>query len=347
MADPLTILGGIASISQLISAIIGTAESISVICDNFEDAPAELCRMKQILEIIKCSILDLKTQFSDQSDDIIIPAELRQVFLKTISLVEEDMYTLRKEIGIDTVYPREINTFRSRLRWAVMQRKPTQKKLERLKESENMLLLVLQHLNLYVIMHCCLGYPLCRLRGSGLTLNSRLTLLYLGNKSTRHAPPGSIPVQGTRIPISEIKSLILGVDHWLRNLGIFGSYSYIFGAGRWERNLKIGLNMPTWLWLKTVLVELRLTNHAPGVSGFRLLPSEIRLQNRVPIESPFMVACRNGDVELIRQYLNMGMGQVHDRTICSGQTPLLVSYLLLERYLTQPADLLINLPACN
>lgn len=195
-------------------------------------------------------------------------------------------------------------------------------------------------------MHCCLEYLLCCLRGGGLTINSRLTLLYLGNKSTRHTP-GSVPVQETKIPISEIKSLILGVDHWLRNLGIFGSYTFIFGGGRWGRSLKIGLNMPTWLWLKTVLVELRLMNQAPGVSGIRLLPSEIRLQNRVPIESPFMVACRNGDVDLIRQHLTTGVGRVHDRTICTGQTPLLVSPQLQIWHLTRPEGVLIDLLACN
>ena len=71
----------------------------------------------------------------------------------------------------------------------------------------------------------------------------------------------------------------------------------------------------------------------------------IRIQNRVSIDSPLMIACRNGDVELIRQHLVDGNGHVNDRTLCSGKTPLLVSLpkiWMLGRMLILPPQLAIE-----
>jgi hypothetical protein len=320
MADPLTVLGGVASIAQIISCVVGTVESISAICHHLEDAPAEFYRMKQVLEIIQCSTLELKTCFSEESDDLVIPVELRRIFFNSINLVGQDVSILRKQIDLVLTDTRNIRSVRGRLRWALVQRRATQKSLECLKESENIFSLVLQHLNLYVP----LPHHVPHVKNVALTAISRLLLFKYSNKPKSEKSRVKLPIEG-RPSISETRSLVLGVDNWLRNMGVFGSYTYAAGADMWRRELKIGFNLPTWLWLKCVLVELRLMNPAPGVTGFRLQPSQICLQNRVPIESPFMVACRNGDVDLIQQHLRAGSGRVHDRTICTGQTPLLVS----------------------
>lgn len=55
------------------------------------------------------------------------------------------------------------------------------------------------------------------------------------------------------------------------------------------------------------------------------ISTQIRLQNRVPDDSPFIMACRDGSVHLLEQLLRDGKGGVNDRTVSNGTTPLLAS----------------------
>ncbi|KAK3361617.1 ankyrin repeat-containing domain protein [Lasiosphaeria ovina] len=76
----------------------------------------------------------------------------------------------------------------------------------------------------------------------------------------------------------------------------------------------LGFKFPAWLWAKSFDVGFQV-----------LIPGMVRAQNRVPIDSPLMVACRNGDVPQIRQHLRDGVGALGDRTSCTGRTPLMTA----------------------
>jgi len=104
-------------------------------------------------------------------------------------------------------------------------------------------------------------------------------------------------------------------ESWVRWLGFYWKTT--------KTSLVLGYKFPTWLWGKSFDVELP-----------RSIPSYIRLQNRVLADSPLMLACRLGDVPLIRQHLYDGVGSVTDRDYCTGKTPLMVSLLShTNRYL--------------
>jgi hypothetical protein len=327
MADPLTIIGGVASVTQIIGVIASTIGGISALCDHFEDAPVEFMRMRQILYLTRCTIDSLKEYLFNHPDNDVIPLELRAVCYDCIRLVAEDIDNIRKHVPVSSPNVHYPGSIKSRLKWATLQRKTAQQSLDRLKQSETMLLLVMQHLNLYVLK----PHNSLILEQFLLTCYSRLLLFQSPQKSNDADTPRAERSQG-RKPVTDIISFVLATDHWLRSLGFFGSYNYISGPHHWRREFKFGIHLPTWLCLKSILIELQLASAPAGISGIRLLPSQICLQNRVPRDSQFMVACRNGDVPLMLQHLKEGTGRVHDRTICSGKTPLLVRHISVLQF---------------
>lgn len=101
---------------------------------------------------------------------------------------------------------------------------------------------------------------------------------------------------------------------WLRQLGFYGTvHTRSYSQCRLDADIFLGYQFPTWLWSKSIDLQLQIR-----------IPSFIRMQNRVPADSPFIVACRQGDTDRIRQHLADRSGSVGDRLICTGETPLMV-----------------------
>jgi hypothetical protein len=90
-----------------------------------------------------------------------------------------------------------------------------------------------------------------------------------------------------------------------------------------QTNVCVGFCVSFWLTLLSISVELGIIN-APQQDGWSLRLN-LRVQNRVSLESPLMKACQQGDIPLVCQVLEDGRGGINDRTICSGKTALLVS----------------------
>ena len=86
----------------------------------------------------------------------------------------------------------------------------------------------------------------------------------------------------------------------------------------------IGFCFSVWLVLLSISLEVALVN-APQQDGWNL-QFNIRVQNRISLESPLIKACQKGDIPLIRQILKEGRGGINDRTICLGKTPLMVRF---------------------
>ena len=121
------------------------------------------------------------------------------------------------------------------------------------------------------------------------------------------------------------RTLVLGVDSWLRYLGFFGSYSVSnFSFDQRKTKIVFGYNLPSWLSGKTFYLDLRYVSGVARDLDLKILPGRIRVQNRVPLDCSFMQACKRGDLPLIEQHVRDKTGSVHDRTICAGATPLLV-----------------------
>jgi hypothetical protein len=129
--------------------------------------------------------------------------------------------------------------------------------------------------------------------------------------------------------ITSWRTLVLEVDSWLRDLGFFGSYANgQLTSGRQKTRIVFGYNFPSWLCAKTFYLDIRYVTKIARNLDLQILPGRIRVQNRVSSDSPLMMACRRGDVPLIEQCIREGSGNVNDRTICTGSTPLLVSIYL-------------------
>jgi hypothetical protein len=120
---------------------------------------------------------------------------------------------------------------------------------------------------------------------------------------------------------------VINVDSWLRKLGLYGSFSFMSAADNteWKSRVCIGFKPPTWISSKSIAFDLQFARAEFLGEGIHILPGSIRLQNQVPLTSPFMTACSSGDVKLIAQHLTEGYGQPGDRAICCGKTPLLVN----------------------
>lgn len=128
------------------------------------------------------------------------------------------------------------------------------------------------------------------------------------------------------IPLAQYWSIVLGVDSWLRKLGIYGSFVFTSNirSDSWKSKIEVGYIPPAWLCSRSISLDVQLSSIAAGQLGIQILPGSIRVQNRVPLDSPFMTACRRGDVRLIQQHLASRTGFVGDRSTCTGQTPLMV-----------------------
>ena len=101
---------------------------------------------------------------------------------------------------------------------------------------------------------------------------------------------------------------------WLRRLGLYGTFkSRSYSQCLLDADIYLGYQFPTWLWSKSIDFQLQIR-----------IPSFIRMQNRVSADSPFIVACRQGDTDRIRQHLADRSGSVGDRLSCTGETPLMV-----------------------
>ncbi|KAF2476990.1 ankyrin [Lindgomyces ingoldianus] len=113
------------------------------------------------------------------------------------------------------------------------------------------------------------------------------------------------------------KSYVLQKDTVWGRLGLIYSSSLRVGAeGDQRRSYLVGFRLPKWLsqWFSWQDISYQLR-----FSGI------ICYQKRVPLDFPFLVACKAGDLTLITQYIINDHELVNCRSSCSGKTPLLLA----------------------
>lgn len=133
----------------------------------------------------------------------------------------------------------------------------------------------------------------------------------------------------TRKIIGHGKSYSLHRNSWLRKFGIY----YALDQSITSRNTRITsvclrMDSPSFLIPKSLALRLRFLHSTSSANNISILPGYIQVQNRIPITSPFMLACQMGNTSLIRQYLDQDRELLHSRTMCAGRTPLMVSTTL-------------------
>lgn len=124
------------------------------------------------------------------------------------------------------------------------------------------------------------------------------------------------------------KGWFLSADSWLRMFGFYyATTSSISVDNQQAIRIWMGYKPPFCITRKVLLSYLHVLCFGNSAFNISILPGFIRVQNQVHIDSPFMKACVTGDSALIRQHVEEDREVLHDRTICSGKTPLLVSQL--------------------
>jgi hypothetical protein len=137
MADPFTVIGGIASIAQILGCIIQTAEAIKGFCDDVQDAPAELQRIKNKLIILKGTLAHFQQYLDVFDDDIVVPPEVRETLILATLEVQRNVEALQEACKHPDT-PGTISV-RRKLKWAFIDRHVVDKLLLRLQSSENTL----------------------------------------------------------------------------------------------------------------------------------------------------------------------------------------------------------------
>ncbi|KAJ5683077.1 hypothetical protein N7462_006242 [Penicillium macrosclerotiorum] len=315
MAELLTVVGGIASFGQILGLVFRTTEVIVSFCSAFNDAPTELRRIKEKLLSLQISLEGIQDQMGEVNDDELLPPDMCYILQNTVASLFEEVTTLHKRCSKS--FNGEPRGTGKRLKWAFVERHLMTGMLERLRDSERELTCVLQ------------------------LLNVRLSLLIYASQRELHQERRTITYQQKSItnpPLSKCghhRVTVIGVDSWIRKIGLYGSFSLVSSVDNkeWKSSVCIGFKPPTWISSKSIAIDIHLARAEFLGGGIRILPGSIRLQNQVRLESPFMTACSSGDIKLIAQHLAEGTGQLGDRAICCGKTPLLLQLAIEGQHL--------------
>lgn len=146
MAEVLAIAGGIASFAQILATAVKACEKITQFCQDFQDAPMELLRIRDKMCILKASLLEIQRFLFAFPDDVLLPPDLRKVLVNVFDFVQVNVVALdqvsRLQAGCSS------RSVGKRLRWAVLDRSRAEKLLRNLKDSESTLSVVIGLLNL-------------------------------------------------------------------------------------------------------------------------------------------------------------------------------------------------------
>ncbi|KAJ6101900.1 hypothetical protein N7486_004327 [Penicillium sp. IBT 16267x] len=306
MADPLSIVGSVASFSQLLGLVLKTTEGIVTICHAVKDAPDEVRRINDKLLAIKMALESMQSQIGEFNDDELLPSDLRYVLQNAITSIHDDVVSLKQRC--QHYADSDCTAVRGRLKWALIERRVVGNLLDRLRGSESTLTCVLQ------------------------LINFRLSLLvYSAQKGFKQTSAKSrwennSPTQSLVSKV-HLRTAIVTADSWLRKCGLYGFLSVVSEDDnyKWKSRVCVGFKPPAWMCSKSITFDLQFANATFPGGGIRILPGILQFQNQVPLDSPFMVACAKGDVKLISQHLIDRTGNLGDRAICCGKTPLLLA----------------------
>jgi len=146
MADPMSIIGGIASCVQLLGLLIDSTKGVARFCNQICDALQELERIKYKLELLQKTLQRVEEDLGSVDDHIVLPQELWQLVGFAVRSLEEDIQEL---YGVCS----KTRTIKGhalflRIKYVLLHRDSTMRMLDRLGRSENTLTCILELINL-------------------------------------------------------------------------------------------------------------------------------------------------------------------------------------------------------
>jgi hypothetical protein len=146
MSDPLTVIGAVASVSQILILLCQTSTRLKKFCEAVSNAPIELSQLNEKLLLFRGILKELSDSFDEYGDDAVLPVDLRNLTQSFIVKIQETVQLA--QLGCHVASTSDFNRVRKRVLWALRD-KPGQKKLlAQLKESEQSLTLIIQYVTL-------------------------------------------------------------------------------------------------------------------------------------------------------------------------------------------------------
>ncbi|OKL59087.1 hypothetical protein UA08_05842 [Talaromyces atroroseus] len=297
MAGLIAVAGGIASVSQVLVYLAQTTKHVVEFYGDFTEAPIVLHRIKEKLHLLQQMIAQVQSYVIEHHDSDILPSETKELLLGSVRRVQDSLD--KAKLKCHKVTDKNIKKTMKRVVWVLRDEPALSKLLQDLNDSDHILHLVMQVL----IM-----------KTTTLALQYQSTAIKeaRGNRATAGSQPLVSLPKWTNRPNNSWPWWWW----WLRQYGFYGTLKIRQSHSQHllDTHILLGYKFPAWLWSKSIDIELKFQ-----------LPRCIRMQNRVPVDSPFIVACRNGDVQRIRQSLADKPGSVGDRLSCTGETPLMLT----------------------
>ncbi|KAI9891583.1 MAG: hypothetical protein M1814_002517 [Vezdaea aestivalis] len=325
MAEALVAVSGVASIAQLVVYLVKTIKAVTEFYNTVHNAPAQVRRIEEQLGMLNTVVDDIRTYQKLFDDDIILPPNLRQKLFESIKRINDTMHRIQSNLKLYELTSKK--NLRGRMKWAAKEKRRIEPEEHELEHCGEILDSIIQLITLR-----------SSLLGSFYAQKSA-NLIQKLSKNTERFPPGSkstvvtslIPISRDRMKnfqksgLMTWKQAVINSDSYLRKLGLYGSFTLATRTGEeCQAQIQFGFELPTWLYTGSVDIQVEISRLTAQEFGIKLSRGEIKVQNRVPDDSPFMMACRNGDIELIRQHLQERTGNIRSRTMCTGSTPLLL-----------------------
>lgn len=148
MADPLTIVGGVASLAQILDFTVKAGSALRRLGQDIRDAPLDVERLEHKLSVLQTSIEITTKVTDDMSEDDIFPPDLKCLLLRVLEELERDIEALA--LFTTKFNLRSTLSIRSRIRWGLIEKSTVERLRKRLQETESSLSGVVQLLTLYV-----------------------------------------------------------------------------------------------------------------------------------------------------------------------------------------------------
>jgi hypothetical protein len=146
MADPLSVLGGIASCAQLLGMLLDTSRSITNICKEARNALVEVRKIRTKLDLLCKALQRIRQDLGSFDNQDSLSPELWCLIDEAIKTVEGDVKEL---CGLcDKAGMTDGKAIGFRIKYALIHRRPTMALIQRLNQSEGTLTWIIASINL-------------------------------------------------------------------------------------------------------------------------------------------------------------------------------------------------------
>ncbi|KAF2494395.1 ankyrin [Lophium mytilinum] len=319
MAEVVAVTGGIASIAQILVYTVKTVKVITDFCDDLRDAPTEFSRIKYRIILLQSILSSIHDALNASVDDGLLPPQLRRITLDAIRSVYDSIINLQRKCLISEMTNEK--TLKNRFKWVMLESRSAEKLLTQLRDAEGTLSTSMQLLTCRnTMLNCIFTRQITEnLRSSQIRVDCpsehASDSLHTQTSSVTHSKIPPSRIRSSPLLLSSSIIPVLYEVKWLRRFGFYASItSKSIQDGHRTSKLHLEYKFPAWICAYILSYEATIT-----------LPRCLTIQTQVPEDSPFMLACSQGDIALIRQHLSERPDLLHCRTAQLGKTPLLLA----------------------